>query len=210
MRRGVWLASLIVLLGFGASQESHALCLMDKEVAWTRARLDLKKAKDSEDAARILETLRRRCGLPLNLWAGPDTDESQTIPHPCSGVMKKFIKVVPSPSDPVSQPERVYEYTPTGEVIAEWWVPIETRVKAIEGEQLLLSTWINDTEESPPFQVVVRPKGNFHIVPSRETPEAKLTECPKDLPDAEFLDCFEFVDQGTGAVRRIAYEGPCT
>jgi hypothetical protein len=208
--RGFWLASLTVLFGIGACQEIHAVCLIKKELAWERARLDLKKAKDSEAAARVLESLRRRCGLPLNLWAGPEVDESQTIAHPCSGVVNKFIKRVPSPTDPASRPERVYEYNPTGEVIAEWWVPIETRVQAIEGDRLLLKTWIESTEEAPAFLIALRPQGNFQVVPFSEAPEEKLTECPKDLPDSEFLDCFEFVDQGTGAVRRIAYEGPCT
>jgi hypothetical protein len=208
--QGVWLASLIVLVGLGASRESQGVCPMDKEVAWVRARLDLGKAKDSETAARLLESLRRRCGLPLDLWAGPDVDESQTIAHPCDGVVERFIKVVPSPTDPIARPERVYEYAPTGEVIAEWWVPIESRVKAIEGEQLLLHTWIDHTEQAPPFLVVVRSKGSFQIVPSRETPEPNVKECPKDLPDSEFLTCYEFVDQATGVVRRIAYEGPCT
>ncbi len=210
MHRTVLALSALVLLA--VCSQAHALCLMDRELAWKRARLDLKKAKDSETAARILETLRSRCGVPLNLWAGPATDEDETVAHPCSGVMVKFIKTVPSPDDPRSRPEKIYEYNPAGEVVAVWWAPIEATVMAIEGDQLLLSVWVDiGPEETPPVLMTLGPKGSLRVVPYRETPEVQGSrQCPASLPDAEHLTCYEFKDQKSGASRWIAYEGRCT
>lgn len=206
-----WAGVLATLLGICACQVSWAEpCRGSKNLAW--ARLESKRSQDPEELAREVESFRRTCGLPLNFWAGPKADENQTAPHPCSGVILDFVKSIPSPSDPIMQPEKVFELDPSGEVIKQWWVPVDSVVFGIAGEQLLIPTDIGREERASSVYLAIGPQGDFQVVPFHELSQRNIVDCPKskNLPTSDSMWCWEIVDKLSGKARRIAYDGPCT
>ena len=200
-----------ILLGICTCQEIQAdPCRGSKDLAWQK--LESMRPKEPEDLARALESFRSNCGLPLNFWAGPKADEDKTVPHPCSGVMLEFVKGIPSPLDPILQPERVFEFNPSGEVINEWWVPVDSVVFEISGDELLIPMEVGREADTSRVYLAIRPQGVIGVTAFHEAPARDLIECPRfqDLPASDSRWCWEMVDKRSGRARRIAYDGPCT
>lgn len=185
-------------------------CRPSKELAWRRVQTG--RPQDPQEVARAVDAFRNECGLPLNFWAGPEADEEQSVAHPCSGVMLDFVKSIPPPSHPVFRPEMVYELDASGEVVGQWWVPVDSVVDGIAGEELLISFDVDGTDPASSFYLSVGRQGTFSIGAFRPLPEGNLIECPKSksLPVSDSRWCWELIDRRSGQARRIAYDGPCT
>lgn len=182
------------------------------ELAWRK--LLVRMPPDPAEQAQKMEAFRAGCGLPLNFWAGPKAEESHGVGHPCSGVTHAFARTVPAPEDPIHRPEVVYELDSSGKVIDRWWIPVDSVVGAIEGDDLLISLEIGTLTQLSTVFLAVGHNGAFKAAPPRQFPEEsrKLIECPKlpDLPASDSRWCWEMTDQRNGKARRIAYDGPCT
>lgn len=182
----------------------------EEEAAWNRLQAQA-APKSSEELARNVEAFRAECGLPLSFWPGPKAEAGQKIEHPCGESVEAFVKAIPSPSDPVRQSEEVLELGPADEIIRRWWIPIDSTIVGLAGDELLITQAIGG-EDKPLVQLAVSPKGPFRAISlSNEAPGASIT-CPKNqgLPQSDSLGCWRFLDKLKGAERRVAYEAPCS
>jgi len=180
----------------------------NKAAAWDL--LLAKEPKGPESFARDVELIRAECGLPLGFWAGPKAEKGQKKDHPCGEWVQAFVKVLPSPSDPVMQSEEVIELGPAGEAIQHWWAPIDTEIDGVSGDELLITEQFGD--ESPPVQLAIGPRGTFRVIPQSANPPGTSIPCPtsRDLPHSSYTECWKLSDKVTSAERRLAYEGPCS
>ena len=212
--RHKYIAVLAGLFVMGiCSNAVAASCPYSKQYAWKK--LVSKMPRDPQGLARAVESFRKNCGLPFNFWAGPKADESQAVGHPCSGVMEKFTRRLPSPSNQFLQPEVVFEFNSAGKVIKQWWVPVDSVVSGISGEELLIpmgELLIPENENTSHVYLVIRSGGRVRVRFLRDVQAGELFDCPKssDLPALDALWCWEFVDKALGRKRWIAYNGPCT
>jgi len=212
---------LLLALSCGSRAWAASPCAgQDKLAAWHL--LQSKAPKDPEAQARAVEEFRAECGFYLEFWPGPKAQQSQKDDHPCGEAVIAFVKSIPSPSDPVMQSEEVFELGPSGKVIQRWWIPIDSTVAGIAGDEILI------TEELGPevgifteagladrfsIQLAISPRGRFRVVPVSASAPATPFTCPsnRDLPHpSSYLGCWKFSDQRSQAERRLAYEAPCT
>jgi hypothetical protein len=104
------------------------------------------------------------------------------------------------------EPEKVLEFSDSGEIIRRWAVPINRYVEAVADDKVLL-----------PFaferSIAIGENGSFEIV---ETPVQRdeLIDCPisvlEEISGSGYLRCHALSTKDGDGVRRIAYEGPCT
>jgi hypothetical protein len=201
---------MLLALSLGGNSWAGSPCANEnKETAWDRQRA---KAPTSPEAlARSMEAFRAECGLPLGFWAGPKAEQSQKNDHPCGEWVQAFVKIMPSPSDPVIQSEEVFEFGSAGEVIQRWWVPVDSVIEGVAGDELLIPEELGKGG-STPVQLAISPRGTFRVIPfSANSPRASIT-CPasRDLPHSSYVECWRLSDKVSGTERRFAYEGPCS
>lgn len=106
--------------------------------------------------------------------------------------------------------ELVVELSDAGVVLTRWPLPADLVVAGVKNEQLLVSLApMGDFERG----IFISPRGilSMTTVP-KESPEPRQHTCPRipEFGDSAYLRCFEFRDLGSGAIRRLAYEGVCT
>jgi hypothetical protein len=125
--------------------------------------------------------------------------------------MLDFVKKIPPPSDSTLRSETVFEFDSSGKMIEQWWIPLDSVVSGMIGDELLIPIPIGN-EDRPRAILAIRPRGRFEVVPFHERPQGTLIDCPKsgNLPPSDARWCWEIVDRRSGSVRRIAYDGPCT
>ena|SRR5215213_2709238 len=182
----------------------------DKETAW-KALLQDKSAKDPEKLSRKVEAFRAKCGIPLGFWPGPKAEQSQKNEHPCGEWVRAFVSIMPTLSDPIIQPEEIFEFSPSGKIIQRWWAPVDAVVDGIAGDELLITEKLGEGDDYP-VQLAIKPRGKFRVVPLTSNPQATPIACPSnpDLPHSGYSRCWSAPDQVSGAERRLAYEGPCS
>jgi hypothetical protein len=151
--------------------------------------------------------------VALSYWATDGAQNHKGVltiheHHACSGDVVVFSSSrIPQVGELTGiEPEQVLEYSGSGEIVRRWSVPINRYVQAVVGNAVLL-----------PFaferSIAISNDGTFEIV---ETPIQKdePVNCPsavlEEMPDSGYPRCHALSIDGEDAVRRIAYEGPCT
>jgi hypothetical protein len=180
-----------------------------KEAAWEQ--LQSKAVENPENLARYVEAFRSECGLPLVFWAGPKAEQSQKDDHPCGEVLLAFVQAMPSPSDPFTQSEEVFEFGPAGEVTQRWWVPVDAVIEGAIGRELIILEELG-AERASLVYLAISPEGEFRVVPANNQVQRTPITCPtsKDLPKSSYLGCWRLTEKASGIERLIAYEGPCS
>ena len=157
--------------------------------------------------------------VDLPFWAGKgaQTDKRvlEIVPHCCCSGTLAVARVSQLPAvgekDPL-EPELALELNEKDEVVRRWPLPVDKIILAIKGEQILVQ--IAPKNGSKPIKAIyISPQGE---VSKAEVP-AYLTEpvsyiCPH-LPEfgkSAYLRCWIFRDLSSGAIRRLAFQGPCT
>ena len=175
------------------------------------------RAAASADPIATLENIRRTEGLPLSFWPGPEARSDTTLAplihdHPCGYALVAIASRMPALDDTRTQPERVQELSPTGELILEWRMPIDNVVQAISRDRLIVphrySTRTGSLFEAA---LLIGPNGDYTVASRRSYPEPKYQECPvpPDEPSA-YRGCWQYEDLETKKPRLLVYDGPCT
>jgi hypothetical protein len=210
MRLWVIVCAVLLLGACTASIPLGGRCGADVAAAWE----DLEATTDPARRAREVEDFRRECGVPLDLWAGPQSRGLKEIEHPCAGVVVDFVKSVPSPSDSRTTPELVFELGLEGEVVETWWAPVDSVLVGVKGDEILIPLDLGTfgtkgTDRST--ALAIRPGGAFRVIALTEQTPRTLIECPsrEQLPNPN-VGCWNIEDRASGEMRRFAYEDPCS
>lgn len=150
----------------------------------------------------------------LPFWAGPGATKDKRVSeieehHACAGkIAYARVSRMPAPgSKGALQPELVVEVAPSGSIIGRWALPVDEIVLGVRGEEIVAS---HGGDESALF---VSRNRSLRVGPRpRELPKPTVGECPR-LPEfgqSAYLRCFTFSDLESKAVRRLAYQTPCT
>ena len=153
-------------------------------------------------------------GQELKFWPGPLADLDprvvEIIDHPCGTVAIARVAVMPLKSgDEALHPEIALELSHDGAVVRRWSFPVDSTVLAIQGLDLLVSLGGEQTDDRA---LSISPEGDFRLTTPPRAVVRRAVECPR-LPEfkvSAYLRCWEFEEPGTGKVRRLAYEEPCT
>jgi hypothetical protein len=194
----------------GAAQAAPPCTKENKEAAWNLLQTKA-PSKSPEELARNVEAFRAECGLPLWFWPGPKAEASQKIEHPCGESVEAFVRTIPSPSDQVTQSEEAFELGSAGEIIQRWWIPIDSTVVGIAGDELLITQALGE-EGNFLVQLAISPRGQFRAIPLSTSSPGTSISCPKnqDLPQSDYMGCWRFLDKSSGAERRLVYEDICS
>ena len=162
-------------------------------------------------------TAPNRETVELRLWAGPgarsDSRVLEVSRHCCCGGEIAVARVsqlpLPGSRGPL-EAELAVELSEIGVVLRRWPLPADLIVTGVKNEHLLISLApMGDFARG----ILISPRGilSTTTVP-KERSEPRLYTCPRipEFGNSAYLHCFEFQDLETGALRRIAYEGPCT
>ena len=204
--------------------------LRDKAFSWDRFLLSTLVRRE---AGNQLEGYRREQGIPLRFMLGqeessslPSNDRQKLQqsglagvlePHPCGWSVQAFVKDLQGTHLPEwLEPDWVLEFNKRGRVIGRWDVPLDSPVRAVQGEEVW-TTWDPQplcSSQSLDLRIylVVRSDGSLRLV-SRPglISERRKIKCPKDseIPESDFLVCESMRDLKTLKTRRIAYQLPC-
>lgn len=157
-------------------------------------------------------------GLSLAFWAGPGVENDKRVTeieehHACAG-KRAYARVTRMPvpgAKGALQPEVVVELSPSGSVIGRWSLPVDEIVLGVRGKDIV-APYRGDsaTDESALF---ISRDRSLRVGPRpSELPKPTAGECPR-LPEfrqSAYLRCFAFVDLESKAIRRFAYQMPCT
>ena len=163
-----------------------------------------------------LEAARLESGIPLSFWAGPGAAADPTITvnpnHPCGSTVMCCVDVIPDPdTQDIADPDWVFEFSESGEILERWWIPINKTVQSVHGSDLIVS-YMNPTSEQVGAALAVGPDGSFRVVPWVGFRAIEQCQC-SDLgvySESAYLRCWRYRDGVTGSVRIFAYQGPCT
>jgi len=157
--------------------------------------------------------------VDLPFWAGKGarTDKRVVaiVPHCCCSGTLAIARVSQLPAvgekDP-PEPELALELNEKGEILRRWPLPVDKIILAIRGEQILVQIAPKNSSKSVKA-IYISSQGE---VSKAEAPD-NLTEpvsykCP-NLPEfgkSAYLRCWIFRDLSSGAIRKLAFQGPCT
>ena len=157
--------------------------------------------------------------VDLSFWAGKGAKTDKRVlkimPHCCcSGdiaVARLSRLPLPGEKDPL-EPELVLELTESGEVLRRWPLPVDMRILAVEGDQILIPI-APRTGSNSVMGIFISSQGEVlkTVIPSNLT-EPVIYKCPP-LPEfgrSAYVRCWIFRDLSNGKTRRLAYQGPCT
>ena len=148
----------------------------------------------------------------VSVWAAPGAEKDPRVlrvfDHPaCSGRVA-VLRTTSIPTKGPFRPELVIEFTEAGHALRKWPMPVDAYVAGIRGDQIIVPRTL---ERVPAAALSITPTGRLSAsrVP---TESGNSIACPvlPEFKGSAYLQCFEFHDLGTGAIRRLAYEGPCT
>ncbi len=154
----------------------------------------------------------------LSFWAGPGAKNDKRVievedHHACSG-QRAYARVsqMPTPnSKGPLQPELVVELSRSGGVVRRWSMPIDEIVLGVRGNRIIVP--YRDDQHSDEKVLLISSDRSFSIAQRPSSlAEPSTFACPRirDIGKSNYLRCFEFRDLASNAVRRLAYQGPCT
>jgi len=172
-------------------------------------------AADSTDPVAALEAMRVDRGLPLSFWAEdvPAQLEKFVQDHPCGEILTARVAEIPDPSrTPYLVPETVLELDDAGRMRTSWRIPIDSVVHSIRGNTILVTrTYTTKKGAEIAVGLAVEPNGEFTVVAPADTLIEQI-QCP-ELPSfgrSSYLNCWRLRDPDSGAIRRVAYQIPCS
>ncbi len=154
----------------------------------------------------------------IGFWAGPGIENDNRVVRiedhqACSG-QRVFARVseMPAPGANGSlQPELVVELSDAGTIIQQWPIPVDDIVIGIRGDQILVPY---DGDSSGKAKVLSISSNLSFSISSRPAalPDSSSIDCPilPEFKESAYLRYFEYLDLESNAVRRLAYQGPCT
>lgn len=156
--------------------------------------------------------------ISLAFWAGPGAEKDKRVTaieehHACAGRRAyALVTKMPAPgSKGALQPEVVAEISPSGRVIGRWSLPVDEIVLGIRGKQILAPYHIASASEESALFIS---RDRSLLVGARPTaiPKPVAVACPRigEFGQSSYLRCFEYIDLESKAIRRLAYQMPCT
>ena len=169
---------------------------------------------DPRQASRTLQAYVAANGLRLPFWIRDSADSGRRAAfevheHPCGEAASAFVSRVPAANHPVLVTETAVEIASSGQALRTWRLPIDRRVLAIRGSELIVDIATGDTRRH--LALGIDTAGSFRIL---EEPRASpdTVPCPSVRPfrGSDYLQCLRLRDLRTRAPRTIAYQSPCT
>jgi hypothetical protein len=104
------------------------------------------------------------------------------------------------------------EIGPDGAILKVWWVPVDSIIRGVSGDELLIAGDLLEDLVTSSFDLAIRPEGALRAVPFSTGPKSIELPCPASLVSSDdvYLGCWKAVDRATGAERRLAYDANCT
>jgi hypothetical protein len=148
----------------------------------------------------------------IALWANDDSVERlpnlvATSDHPCGAIAVLRVQSMPPHVEPEGAvaPELIAEIDADGRTMRRWSAPVDYRLLAIRGDELLLHhgdelLWIGSGG-------AIRRGNRAHPLI-----EIESVTCPAAAPlaDSDYRQCGILRDVETGTPRRFAYESSCS
>jgi len=157
--------------------------------------------------------------VDLPFWAGKGAKTDKRVltikPHCCCtgdiAIARLSRLPLPGEKDPL-EPELVLELDESGEVLRRWPLPVDTRILAIDGDQILVPIAPRSGSNSA-VAIFISSQGEIlkTVMPNNLT-EPVIYKCPS-LPEfgkSAYVRCWMFRDLSNGKIRRLAYQGPCS
>jgi hypothetical protein len=182
-----------------------------------RWNLFLEEIHGRADAAERIEAYRKKHGVPLSFWE-PEAELAEPprflASHPCGADATVFVDRLPAQEDAITG-DTVHELDAVGKTVHEWVIPMDTRVEAVKGKEILVPIpfWkVADPESTIQVDTLlsIRSDGRFRVLPPRQLPDPQAQPCPASLPESAYWTCWVYRDLDGGKARHMAYEGPCT
>jgi hypothetical protein len=152
----------------------------------------------------------------IQLWAGPNAKADKRVigvfdHHACDSKVA-IVKVdrMPPPATKASAlgSELVVEIDKSGKILRRWGMPVDSVVAAVAGDRIIVA--LSATAKQA---LSISSNGVLALTPvPGPTSILQQTQCPaiKVFGDSDYIRCFDFQDTGSGEIRRIAYQRPCT
>ena len=154
----------------------------------------------------------------IGFWAGPGVKSDKRVikledHHACSG-QRAYARVseMPAPDTNGSlQPELVVELSISGAIVQRWPMPVDETVIGIRGDQILVPYRGDRSSETKVLNISSNRSISLSSQPA-VLPDSSSFDCPllPEFGDSAYLRCFEYLDLESNAVRRLAFQGPCT
>lgn len=191
----------------------------------------LVKALSSQDVINKINNFKRTFGYPLDFYpkltdkgkcALPaDMPRIESLYCPCGTEIIIFVKNLTNYGYPSEYLELddVYEIDSSGSVLNKWVVPVNRGITAINGRELYLyevsSTIASQDNEYRDFPALlaVSDDRTFKLIERRDDlPEPISIDCPPThlFEGSDYKRCWQFRDMGTGKIRTLIFQGPCT
>ena len=147
-------------------------------------------------------------------YFGEDTAKSQrgfvaSYPHhACSGDVAIFSSTrIPGFEEvPGIFPDKIVEFSESGEILRRWAVPLESNIVAVANETVLFVY-------APELAIAVGEHGDFDVTEMVYQASDQI-ECPEsveaEFPGSSYMRCLSFVESKESKPRLIALEAPCT
>jgi hypothetical protein len=162
---------------------------------------------DASAAARALNEIYARTGLPLTYWIRSSIPDSLLTglivsDHPCGSAALVHWPTIP-PTDARLQGERVVEIDSTGRELRRWPVPIDQWPQGLRGDELLLSLQVGRRRD---LALAVSTDGRYRVVEVMGDREPQFVTCPpyQGFGESAYVRCVRL------GRRLLIFEGPCS
>jgi hypothetical protein len=150
----------------------------------------------------------------LPLWPGPGAETDPRVASvrhdgACGPVaLARVTRLPPPQTRGALRSELAVELSESGATVRRWPKPVDYEVAGLRGSKILVSPYGSTTEA-----LFVAPGGVLEVttLPS-DRPSLEPYKCPRiaAFRKSAYVRCYKVKDIGSGKVRRLAYEGPCT
>jgi len=152
----------------------------------------------------------------MHFWVDPEAERDRRVvkiyEHCCceGDVAVAQIASMPPAGDRALEAELAVELSPAGEIVRRWSLPIDSIIVAVSESVLVVPD--HETRAGARAFAISETGGIRWTTIPPSTDPGRVVECPPlaDFGESAYLRCFEFKDRASGALRRIAYQGPCT
>jgi hypothetical protein len=144
----------------------------------------------------------------FNFWTSQATESDKRVlrldAHPCGEVAVARLSQLPKYSKQSGLiPERVFELNQSGKILKQWSIPIDSDLRAIQGDALYLDL------HQKSYRIALNRRVTLAKNPPKRT-KPQVVQCTSPFPLSSDGECLAHKDAITGKTRILYYETVCS
>lgn len=149
----------------------------------------------------------------LSFWPGTEAESDSRVVklshHPCGMVaVARVTTMPPLKGDRSLEPEKVVEFSATGQVLRRWATPVDSTPIAIRGDRLLV-----EVAATEPVRIWIDIDGKIAPGDSNITAAISPVACKnifQEFENSAYASCWRYQDLESGNFRILGFEGVCS